>query len=150
MARPATFLLDSPRNRQLAVRFVMNAPDGLQVKIGKPGRGDIQNRAIHAALTDIADQLPWPPPPVNDGEFHDVEWWKRRCTLGWLIETKQEREIIYALEGDDFAVLLPHTSDLDVSQCAALREWILMFGATNGVMFKEPKRQPEPPPEAYR
>lgn len=143
MARPATFLLQDSRDRQLAVRFVLNCPLGLQVKIGKPGRGDIQNRAIHAALTDIADQLPW---PKDEGEFHDVEWWKRRCTLGWLIETKQEREIIHALEGDEFAFLLPHTSDLDVTQCAALREWILAFGATNGVTFKEPKRQPEPPP----
>ena len=54
--------------------------------------------------------------------------------------------MITSLEGEEFAFLLPHTSDLDVSQCAALREWILAFGATNGVVFKEPKRDPEPPP----
>jgi len=146
LAERATFLLRDERDRQLAVRFVLKCPLGQQVKISKRGRSDIQNAAIHAALTDIADQLVWPPvaPGINSGELHDLVWWKRRCTLGWLIETKQEKEIIYALEGDEFAILLPHTSDLDVSQCAALREWILMFGATNGVAFKE-KRQPEPP-----
>ena len=141
--RPQTYILEGERDRRYALVAVQGAPIGMQVKISKPGRSDIQNAAIHAALTDIADQLPW---PRDTGELHDVAWWKRRCTLGWLIETRQEREMITSLEGEEFAFLLPHTSDLDVSQCAALREWILAFGATNGVVFKEPKRDPEPPP----
>lgn len=145
-----TYILQSERDRAFALRAVQVAKIGMQVRISKPGRSDIQNAAIHAALTDLADQLAWPPPPANNGELHDAVWWKRRCTLGWLIETKQEKEIIYALDGDEFAILLPHTSDLDVSQCADLRQWILAFGATNHVVFKEPKRQPEPPAEAYR
>lgn len=140
-----TYILKSERDRGFALAAVMKARLGQQVRISKPTRTDTQNAAIHACLTDIAAQLLWPPPPRNDGEFHDVTWWKRRCTLGWLIETKQEKEIVESLDGDDFAFLLPHTSDLTTEQCAALREWIYMFGATNGVVFKEPKRGPEPP-----
>lgn len=146
MARPATFVLRDERDRKMAVQFVERCPLGLQVKISKPTRNESQNAAIHAALTDISKQLIWPPLPANNGELHDVEWWKRRCTLGWMIETKKEREIILSLDEDEFAFLLPHTSDLNTEQCSALREWILMFGATNGVVFKEPKRGPEPPP----
>jgi len=141
-----TYIIREERDRRFALVAVQRAPIGMQVRISKPTRSDTQNAAIHACLTDIAEQLAWPPPPRNDGEFHDLVWWKRRCTLGWLIETKQEREMVTALEGDEFAFLLPHTSDLNTEQCAALREWIYMFGATNGVVFKEPKRGPEPPP----
>ena len=96
----ATYIIREERDRRFALVAVQRAPIGMQVKVSKPGRSAIQNAAIHAALTDIADQLAPPPPPANTGEFHDVVWWKRRCTLGWLIETKQEREIIHALEGD--------------------------------------------------
>lgn len=142
-----TYIIRDERDRRFALVAVQRAPIGMQVRISKPGRGDTQNAAIHAALTDIADQLVWPRPPANNGELHSVEWWKRRCTLGWIIEKKKEREIITSLtDEDEFALLLPHTSDLDVTQCAELREWILMFGATNGVVFREPKRQPDPPP----
>ena len=150
MVAPITFVLRDERDRRLALRAVQLAPIGMQIRISKPNRTQVQNAALHAVLSDVADQLHWPPPPANDGVLHDLEWWKRRCTLGWLIETKQEREIITALEDDEFAILLPHTSDLKVDQCAALREWTYAFGAKNGVVFKEPKRQPEPPPEAYQ
>lgn len=126
----------------------MRAAEGAQVRISKPDRTKEQNAALHAVLSDIAAQLPW---PKDAGELHDIEWWKRRLTLAWMRETKQEVEIISGLYDDgDFALLLPHTSDLKVDQHAALREWATMFGATNGVVFKEPKdKRPEPPPEAY-
>ena len=73
----------------------------------------------------------------------DIEWWKRRCTLQWLIDTKTPYEIITPLyDGgeQEYGLLLPHTSDLDTKQCAELVDWILAFGATNGVTFKEPAR----------
>lgn len=145
-----TYIIREERDRRFAMTAVYKAPFGMQVRISKPTRTDIQNAAIHACLTDIAKQLAWPPPPRNDGELHDLVWWKRRCTLGWLIETKQEKELVESLEGDEFAFLLPHTSDLNVEQCAALREWIYAFGATNGVKFKEPKREEPPPRESDR
>jgi len=145
----ATFVLHSERDRRFAIAAVVKARVGKncdQVRISKPTRTLEQNGRLHAILTDIAKQLHWPPPPANDGELHDVEWWKRRCTLGWLIETKQPREVITPLDdSDEFALLLPHTSDLNVEQLAALCEWSYALGATNGVLFKEP-RQPEPPP----
>ena len=141
----ATFILDSERERGFALAAVMKARRGMQVRISKPNRNDGQNARLHALLTDIADQQPW---PKDSDEFHDGTWWKRRTTLGWLLEEKanQRAEVITSLHGDEFGLLIPHTSDLNVEQCAALCEWATMFGATNGVVFKEPKRGPEPPP----
>lgn len=148
---PQTFILLDTHRRRMALRAVQMAPVGMQVQIGKPTRTTEQNGRLHALLADLAVQLVWPP---ANGELHDSEWWKRRMTLGWLLDKKQERwrpEIVTPLDDstDEFAILLPHTSDLDVEQCASLNIWIEMFGSTNGVVFKEPERQPEPPPREY-
>lgn len=91
-----------------------------------------QNKLLHDAITDISEQLPWPP---ETGELHDVEWWKRRLTLQWLTETGEIPELIESLDGLQFALLLPHTSDLKKKQCAAMMEWLSIFGAQHGVNF---------------
>jgi hypothetical protein len=103
---------------------------------GRAGQNQLrtlkQNKLLHDAITDISNQLPW---PVDTGELHDVEWWKRRLTLQWLKETGETPDLIESLDGLQFALLLPHTSDLNTKQCAALLEWISIFGAQNGVTF---------------
>lgn len=104
----------------------------------RPARSHLQNKYLHALLNDLADQLPW---PKETGELHALEWWKRRCTLQWMIEEKMPFEIITPLydHGEqEFGLLLPHTSDLNTKQCAELADWIIAFGATHGVAFKEP------------
>lgn len=65
---------------------------------------------------------------------------KRRLTLAWLKESQQPVEVITDLDGADFGLLLPHTSDLTTAQFASLCEWILAFGTTNGVTFRDPKQ----------
>jgi hypothetical protein len=140
-----TYIIRSDRDRGYAAAAAMRAPTGMAVIISKPKRTADQNAKLHACLTDVAGQLGWPP---DTGELHDVEVWKRRCTLSWLIETHQQPEVITALNDTErYGILIPHTSDLDTEQCAALIEWVYAFGAQNGVVFKEPKdRSPEPPP----
>lgn len=102
----------------------------------KRTRSYLQNRFIHSCLNQIADQLAW---PKDTGELHDLEWWKRRCTLQWLIDNDQPVQVITALDGSErFGLLLPHTSDLTTAECADLSEWILAFGAEHGVTFREP------------
>lgn len=143
-----TWIIRSERDRGFALAAVMKAKEGRQVKIGRPTRTSDQNALLHAALTDISEQLSW---PKDTGELHDVEWWKRRMTLGWLKDNKEMAEIVPGLENDGtFAILLPHTSDLDVPTFASLVEWTFSFGATNGVTFKEKiPDAPEPPEDAY-
>lgn len=154
-----TWIIRNERDRGFALAAVMKAKLGLQVKISKPTRSNEQNRLLHALLGDLADQLPW---PKDTGEIHDVEWWKRRMTLGWILDLRRQKkgemdvEIVTDLEeGGEFGLLLPHTSDLTTEQCSSLTEWIYAFGAQNGVTFSEPKKDDAPPGEdegyeAYR
>ena len=137
-----TIILDSDRNRRFALDAVRKARHGQQVNIGKPMRTLEQNARLHAMLTDIADQLPW---PKDTGEMHDMEFWKRACTLGWLIDLNEHPELITSLDGKHVAILLPHTSHLDVSEAASLNQWIETFAVQEGVVLKDPAG-PEPPP----
>lgn len=130
----ATFILRTERDRQFALKYVQTSPFGLQVKVGKPNRTEKQNRHLHALLGDIAAQLPW---PQDTGEIHDIEWWKRATTLQWLIDAKSQPDLIGSLDGLQFAMLLPHTSDLTTAQLALYIEWLYAFGAQSGVTFKE-------------
>ena len=109
--------------------------DGSRTGNARPhqSRTHKQNRLLHAALNDIADQLAWPP---ETGELHDAVWWKRRITLQWLIETGETPELVESLDGLQFALLLPHTSDLTTKQAAAFNEWLFIFGDLHGVTFK--------------
>jgi hypothetical protein len=105
----------------------------------RAARTDLQNRFLHALLRDIANQIGW---PRDTGEVHSPVWWKRRCTLEWIIENKIPYEIITPLydHGDEeFGILLPHTSDLTTAECADLSEWIIAFGTKQGVRFSNPK-----------
>jgi len=114
--------------------------DGSRQGAARPARkqrSDLQNRFIHALFRDIANQIGW---PIDTGELHSPVWWKRRCTLQWLIDKREAPEIVTALDGsEDFAFLLPHTSDLNTAQCAELAEWTIAFGSLHGVRFSNPK-----------
>lgn len=153
MQQRATFILESERDRGFALSAVMKAPLGRQVRISKPTRTNEQNSRLHALLTDLSEQLIWPPPPANTGELHDLEYWKRACTLTWLHETNAHPEIITTLDGQHIGLFVPRTSELDVTEAASLNVWIEAFGSLNGVVWTEPKSKngPEPPPhEDYR
>lgn len=142
-----TRILETPGDRAWAKQAIDKAPDGMQVKITKPTRTDKQNALCHALLSDIAEQLWWPPDSL-DPEQLDLEVWKRRTTLQWLIDSNTRPEVIVALEDEEFALLLPHTSDLRTNEMASYCDWLYAFGAKCGVAFKEkpPDNGPEPPP----
>jgi len=130
-----SWVLGDRGHRATVGGIVQGSPQGWIVTIDPPRRSFLQNRLLHARLGEVANQLPW---PKDTGELHDVEWWKRRCTLQWLIDNKEPVEVITDLDGrGDFGLLLPHTSDLTTAQCASLNEFILSFGSMNGVTFKE-------------
>lgn len=121
-----------------AVRPAGSSREGAPCETRKQ-RSDLQNRFIHALLRDIANQIGW---PLETGEVHSTVWWKRRCTLEWILENNIPHEIITPLydHGEqEFGIILPHTSDLKTDQCADLAEWIIAFGIKQGVRFSNPK-----------
>jgi len=149
----ATFPLIGERERDYALRYIQRTPlDGRQeVVIRRATRNKGQNAMLHAALTDIADQLIWPPAPRKGGELHGLDWWKRRLTLGCIRDPDTTMhakymgtEVIESLDGTDFAILLPRTSDLDKDDMSELCEWVISFGALNGVIYTERDKDAAP------
>lgn len=147
----ATFPLIGERERDYALRYISRTPlDGrYEVVIRRATRNKKQNAFLHSVLTDIAEQLVWPPPPANDGQFFDLETWKRRCTLSWLIEERSGAEVITDLYGDKFGIFVPHTSQLSVDDMSSLCEWITAFAVGNGVVLEATKEQPTGSDEDY-
>lgn len=96
-------------------------------------RRDAQNALLHALLTEISRQVKW------HGKTLSVDVWKRLCTAAWLRELGESPEMVPALDGKGFDVIFERTSTLTVKQCASLCDWILAFGAEQGVRFTAPE-----------
>ncbi len=123
------FYLRHDTARRLAREAVDAAPDGYVVTIRESTRSSEQNRLLHAALTDIAEQVEW------HGKKLSLDVWKRLCTAAWLREIGESPEMIPAIDGKGFDVIFERTSKLTVPQMTSLIEWVLAFGAQNGVTF---------------
>lgn len=123
------FYLRHDTARRLAREAVDAAPDGYVVTIKEPTRSSEQNRLLHAALTDVAEQVEW------HGKKLSLDVWKRLCTAAWLREIGESPEMVPALDGKGFDVIFERTSTLTVPQMTSLIEWVLAFGAQNGVTF---------------
>lgn len=129
--------LGSETHKQFVASLILQTPSGHYVTIEAPRRSLDQNAAIHAKLTDIAEQLAWPPPPANHGLKFSVTVWKRLTMAAWLREEGETPQLVPALDGNGFDIIYEHTSKLSVAQAGRFLEWISAFGAQNGVEFKE-------------
>lgn len=103
----------------------------LVLEIRPEKRSDAQNRLLHAALADIAQQVEW------RGQKFTVEIWKRLCVAAWLREKKEQPMLIPALDGNGFDVIFEKTSKLSTAQCSELVEWCFAFGAEHDVKFRD-------------
>ncbi len=133
----ATFILNNGYCRREACRAIGVAHEGMVVEIREPRRSNDQNAFLHAAITEIAEQMVWPPPPAQGGRHWSLTIWKRLCMASWLREKGEMPEMIPALDGNGFDVIYERTSKLNVQQCTEFLEWCLAFGAQNGVKFKD-------------
>lgn len=90
-------------------------------------RSSDQNRALHAMLTDIANQV------EHAGKKWDVLIWKRLLTAAWLREAGEQPQMIPAVDGHGFDVIYERTSKLTVKQCASLLDWVTAFAVEHQV-----------------
>lgn len=125
------FWLHSKALRERAVLAIADAPDGYCVEIREPTRNLQQNAALHAALTDIAQQMKW------HGQSLSVDIWKRLCTGAMLREQGRPVQMIPALDGQGFEVIYQPTSKMGVRMMSDLIAWIYAFGAENGIKFRD-------------
>src|SRR5690349_10454691 len=106
-ARPIR--LGSETHKQFVASLILKTPSGHFVTIEPPRRNLAQNAAIHAALTDIAEQLHWPPPPSNHGQKFPLLTWKRLSMAAFLREEGESPDLIPALDGHGFDVVYEKT-----------------------------------------
>lgn len=133
MTLTGPFRLVHATARHNACKAIMEADDGMVVTIREPTRNLDQNAALHAHLSDIAEQVEW------HGKRLSLDVWKRLCTAAWLREIGESPEMVPALDGKGFDVIFERTSKLTVKQMSSLLEWVTAFGAQNGVRFSNPK-----------
>jgi len=106
----------------------------VKVSVKPADRSSEQNRALHAALSDISRQV------EHYGKKFDVETWKRLCTAAWLREEGEQAQLIPAIDGNGFDVVFMRTSKLTVKQCASLLEWVSAYGSQAGVRWTSPDK----------
>lgn len=132
MSKKRPYRLASETHRQFVASLVLQTPVGHFVSIDPPRRGLAQNAYLHAALTDIAEQVEW------HGKKLSVLIWKRLTMAAWLREKGEQPELIPALDGNGFDVVFEHSSQLTIPEMAEYLEWVKCFAAQNGVTFREP------------
>ena len=112
------------------VKPMLMAGHRLILEVKPMKRSSPQNRLLHAALTDISQQVEWM------GKKLSVDVWKRLCMASWLREKKEQPMLIPALDGNGFDVIFEKTSKLSAAQCSELVEWCFAFGAEHEVKFR--------------
>lgn len=122
---------ESDRTRLLDYIAEMPLDKPVKVSVKPADRSSEQNRALHAALSDISRQV------EHYGKKFDVETWKRLCTAAWLREEGEQAQLIPAIDGQGFDLIFARTSKLTVKQCASLLEWVSAFGSQAGVKWTQ-------------
>jgi hypothetical protein len=135
-----TFITKNHKQRSDAVEFILNYPGVLVINLDEPKRSIPRNSQLHAVLTDISDQVKW------DGEWLNVDQWKRLLTAAWMRATGRSVKIVRAIDGTGVEPLYQATRDLNESECRELIQYIYAWGVDQEppVMFKEPT------PEGWR
>lgn len=115
--------LTNDRARDAAIEAVHDVPDGYVVTITQATRSVLQNSALWAALTDVAEQVPW------HGDKLSAEAWKHVFSA-----SLKKQDVVPGLHGD-FVVIGARTSRMTKAEMSDLLELIFAFGAEHDVQF---------------
>lgn len=129
MAILGLFTLAHKIARDRAISAVVNAPEGARVKIEDPRRTLDQNSKLWPMLADVATQIEY------HGEFRTPEEWKGL----FMHACGKEVRFLPALDGKGFVPFGMSSSKLGKSDFSQLIEFILAWGAENGVVWSDPK-----------
>lgn len=122
---------ESDRARAIGYLHGLDLAKPKKLAVTEVDRSGEQNKALHAALADIAAQV------EHAGKKWNVLIWKRLCTAAWLREEGENATMIPALDGNGFDVIYERTSKLGIKKCASLIEWITAFGAEHQVRWTQ-------------
>jgi hypothetical protein len=129
----AMLILNTKADRERAVAWVNKAPTGTRVEYKDPRRTLAQNDRFYAMLTDVARQH-----RIN-GKKYSTEAFKIMFLTAYAEETGKEIKYLPALHRAGMIPSGRSSSDLSVKEMSELIEWILAWGAENGIAWSEPK-----------
>ncbi len=119
--------------RQAICKAVQSSEIGMVVSIGQPTRSSEQNAMLHPLLTDISNQKEWM------GKKRTMLQWKVIMVSAHAIATGEPAEMVIGLEGE-VVNLRESTAAMSKKRFASLLDYVLAWGANNGVKFSEPER----------
>ncbi len=125
------FVLTHDEARRRAVRAVVEAPAGFEVRIAEPRRNARQNALFHALLQEIAARVKWA------GELRDVETWKRLVTAAWLRAEGESIQLLPSIDGKGLDVVYTPTSTLTKAQMASLVDFVTAWSVEQGIDMSE-------------
>lgn len=125
MATLSIFTLTHDLARKRAQAAIASAPHGARVKIEEPKRTLDQNALLWPLLTDIATQV------QHHGEYRTPDEWKGL----FMHACGKEVRFLPALDGKGFVPFGMRSSQLSKGDFSQLLEFILAWGAENGVQF---------------
>jgi hypothetical protein len=117
--------LRSTAERERAMRIVSAAPAGTRVEFRAVKRSIPQNDLMWGLLTDVATQK------EHCGRKYTPDQWK----VLFMHACGREVQFVPSLDGATFIPWGQRSSDLSKDEMSELIEFILSWGATNGVTF---------------
>lgn len=112
------------------IKAMLVAGHWLVLTVRLATRSDAQNRLLHSRIRDVARHLrEWRGVPMDD------EDWKRMLVAAWCRVHNEPARMVPALDGHGFEVLYRRTSKLSRAECADLSEYIMAWGAEQGVQW---------------
>lgn len=135
MSRVA-FILAHPQERAEAADLCRRAPAGTYVEFRESKRTDDQNRKLWPMLSEIAQQVEWPP---GTGMKLSAEDWKLIALDG----LGHEMRLVPNINQNGLIQLGRSSSKLTKAEFSDLIELLYMIGAKYGVQFRAPKPSKE-------
>jgi NinB protein len=137
MSRAVVTLMSNEQRNRVA-KWANQAPIGTRVEFKAPRRSTDQNSLLWSLLTSISVQF------AHCGRKYPPEIWKCLMMHAWGREVR----FIPSLDGESVVPMLYRSSDLTKVEMTDLIEFILSWGAQNGVQFHEPGATSAPEPAA--
>lgn len=123
----ALIIIEGPHSRGKAQHWIAKAPIGTRVEFKAAKRTLPQNDKLWATLSDVASQK------EHFGRKYTADIWKLLFMDGLGRETK----FVPALDGTTVVPIGQSSSDLSKEEMSQLIEFILAWGAENGVTFHD-------------
>ncbi len=128
----ALIIVHSDFDRRRAAKWCEKAPDGCRVEFKAAKRSLDQNSLMWAMLTDVAAQA------KHNGKKFTPDQWK----LLFMHACGREMQFIPSLDGATFIPWGQSTSDLSKAEMSELIDFMLAWGAENGVTFRDTPSEP--------